>query len=279
MAAEYTQFSLDDIEKFLKRAFRILRPKKGEKREIYYDLSLSKYVVIRVWTSVYRGEELVRGKERRPVRVQFLSAVNGYPLVSGKAPIVKRTQNWRKTLQDRIEDYVEKYEESGEEYWDNRAQGSRDDPKPTRRDEPSRPPERPNQPPPRTPDAPRAPRSSGGGPPATDPQKRYLKFLWGSVKRAKGSISGLSWDDIVNMDRLPGGVRRILPDLPFPDADGLNELSKRQASIVIDGLKSSGYGESRYANEEEGQGWREDAEVSSEDRAFEAGWSGVDSPS
>jgi len=108
MAAEYTKFSLDDIEQFLKRAFRILRPKKGDaRREIYFDLSLSKYVVIRVWTSVYKGEELVRGKERRPVRVQFLSAVNGYPLIGGKAPIVKRTQNWRKTLQDRIEDYVE----------------------------------------------------------------------------------------------------------------------------------------------------------------------------
>jgi len=121
MAAQYTVITLPEMETFLKRAFRALRPKQGtQNREIYYDLNLSPQVVIRVWTSIVSAWGSAAGAGEDAIRVQLLGVRVNRPLVSGKAPIVKRTQNWRNSLQDRIEDYLELYEEKSE-YWDERG--------------------------------------------------------------------------------------------------------------------------------------------------------------
>jgi hypothetical protein len=121
MAAQYTEVSLKDMEQFLRRAFRSLRPKKGEqRREIYYDLSLSPGVAIRVWTSIGVGRGTGAGVGQDAIRIQLVNKKNQRPLMKGKAPIVKRTQNWRNNLQDRIEDYIEQYEDR-EDYWEGRV--------------------------------------------------------------------------------------------------------------------------------------------------------------
>jgi hypothetical protein len=121
MAAQYTAITLPEMETFLKRAFRVLRPTQGtQNREIYYDLKLSPQVVIRVWTSIVSAWGSAAGAGQDAIRVQFFGIRVNRPLVSGKAPIVKRTQNWRNSLQDRIEEYLELYEEKAE-YWDERG--------------------------------------------------------------------------------------------------------------------------------------------------------------
>lgn len=120
MAAQYTEISGQEMEVFLKRAFRALRPTQGiQNKEIYYDLKLSPQVAIRVWTSI-RPWGASAGVGEDAIRVQFLGVKVNRPLVSGKAPIVKRTQNWRNSLQDKIEEYLELYEEKSE-YWDGRG--------------------------------------------------------------------------------------------------------------------------------------------------------------
>lgn len=122
MAATYTEVTLDDMERFLKRGWRALRPHKDVSRgETFFDLKLSPNVVIRVWTSIFHGGSSA-GVGQDAIRIQLLSSKLNRPLMKGKAPIVKRTQNWRNSLQDRIEDAIETYEEK-EDYWEARATG------------------------------------------------------------------------------------------------------------------------------------------------------------
>lgn len=122
MAATYTEVSLEDMDKFLRRAFRTLRPKQGEQyNEYYYDLKLGPYVGVRVWTSVQKHSGQGAGVGSDAIRVQFVSLKDKRPLEKGKAPIVKRTQGWRTSLQDRIEDLIEKYE-GNDEWWENWAE-------------------------------------------------------------------------------------------------------------------------------------------------------------
>jgi hypothetical protein len=122
MAATYTEVSLEDIEKFLRRSFRVLRPHQGVTRgEIHYDMELGRFVGIRVWTSVARGRESGAGVGADAIRVGLISLKDKGPLEKGKLPIVKRTQNWRDSLKDRIEDAVEKYEEK-DEFWEQWAE-------------------------------------------------------------------------------------------------------------------------------------------------------------
>jgi hypothetical protein len=111
MAATFTSITLTEVDTFLKRGFRILRPKPGQDRgEHYYDLGLSPFVMIRVWTSVPARSEIGAPQGADAIRVQLLNAKTKRPLQSGKAPIVKRTQNWRNSLQDQIEKLIEAYE-------------------------------------------------------------------------------------------------------------------------------------------------------------------------
>ena len=115
MAATYTEVSLSDLDTFLKRAFRSLNPTKGVNRgEITYDLSLSPTTVIRIFTSIGQSRDSGAQVGEDAIRLLLFSVARGKPLKPGKAPIVKRTQNWRDSLKDRIEDYLEAYSDHEE---------------------------------------------------------------------------------------------------------------------------------------------------------------------
>ena len=115
MAATYTQVTLQDMDAFLKRAFRSLRPERGSQRgEITYDLFLSPTTVIRVFTSIGESRDSGAQVGEDAIRILLFSLKKGRPLKPGKAPIVKRTQNWRDSLKDRIEDYLEAYSDHEE---------------------------------------------------------------------------------------------------------------------------------------------------------------------
>lgn len=114
MSAQFTEVTLEDMSKFVLRSWRALRPKQGtERREIYYDLALSANVAIRIWTSIGVGRDTGADIGSDAIRIQILAKKGGrsWPLVQGKSPIVKRTQGWKDNLQDRVEDYLELYEE------------------------------------------------------------------------------------------------------------------------------------------------------------------------
>ena len=122
MAAQYTEVTLQDMETFLKRAFHALRPRQStHNREYYYDLELSDAVVIRVWSSVQQQSGSGAGVGEDAIRVQLMGSKTKRPLMKGKAPIVKRTQGWRTSLQNRIEEMIETYEEK-HDYWDGRGE-------------------------------------------------------------------------------------------------------------------------------------------------------------
>ena len=111
MAATYTPISLEEMETFLRRAFRALKPTKTAIRgEIVFDLRMSPKAGIRVWSSIAQHSTSGAGVGDDAIRVQLYSFAKNRPLMPGKAPIVKRTQNWRDNLQERIEDYIEKYD-------------------------------------------------------------------------------------------------------------------------------------------------------------------------
>lgn len=123
MAATYTEVSMADMETFLKRAFRALRPQRGTDRgEYYFDMHLDNFARIRVWTSIHEGRGVSIGVGADAIRVQLLG--QRAPLVKGKAPIVKRTPNWRDNLRERIEEALEKYEDLQREWAERRQQQS-----------------------------------------------------------------------------------------------------------------------------------------------------------
>jgi hypothetical protein len=123
MAAQFTQITLPEMETYLKRAFRALRPQHGASRgEVVINLFLNeaKTIGIRIWTSIHPNSGMGAGQGEDAIRVQFYNFGKDRPMVPDKAPIVKRTQNWRDNLKDRIEDYMELYE-SKDEYWESRV--------------------------------------------------------------------------------------------------------------------------------------------------------------
>ena len=123
MAAKYMHISLEEMQKFLFRGFRALDPVVFKLQgEVAVDLALNdaKTLGIRVWTSIPADSTHGAAVGADAIRIQFFNFKNGHPMERGKAPIVKRTQNWRDNLKDRIEDVVEKYD-SEEEYWESRV--------------------------------------------------------------------------------------------------------------------------------------------------------------
>lgn len=218
MAAKFTEVTLEDMDRFLKRGFRALRPKASKERgEVYYDLHLSSNVVIRVWTSIGASSGAGADVGADAIRVQLYGKGSNRPLKKGKAPIVKRTQGWKDNLQDRIEDEIESYEDK-ESYWESRATGER--PAEVREEAPLTPSSISDPSPTDTtvnnsPDAP------------TDKQIRYVQVL----------LRGLTHNDWVSqrmnlrfkMDSVPGERE-------------LRGMSKKMVSLLIDVLKDSGYG-------------------------------------
>lgn len=132
--ATYAEISLEEMDRFIMRGWRALRPKQVKERGTHvYDLFLSKFVKIRVWTTIPADKGTVRDVGETTIKIQLLSAHTGRPLLRGKSPIVKRVQGWRGNLQDRIEDYIEQYEER-EDYFEaiagnrqQQAEADRDD--------------------------------------------------------------------------------------------------------------------------------------------------------
>lgn len=112
----YVEVTLEEMQSFLKRAFRALRPKRGESRgEVYFDLNLSDdEVIIRVWSSINPRRGTGAGVGEDAIRVTLITK-GGKPLMP-KGKIVMRTKNWRNALQDRVEELHELYE-SKADYW------------------------------------------------------------------------------------------------------------------------------------------------------------------
>lgn len=125
MAATYTPISIEEMDKFLKRAFRALKPVRSVQRgEIVYDLFLTPKIGVRVWTSISPYSDAAAGVGADAIRVQYYHMERNHPLQRGKAPIVKRTQGWRDNLKDRIEDCVELFEQREAEFDARRNGGS-----------------------------------------------------------------------------------------------------------------------------------------------------------
>lgn len=120
MAATFTQITLEEIDVYLKRAFRALRPKPGPvvRGEVTRVLTLSDKVFIRIYTSVGQGSDMAAGEGADAIRVGLFGPTR--PLLAGKLPIVKRTQGWRDNLRERVEDMMELYDDR-EGYWESRA--------------------------------------------------------------------------------------------------------------------------------------------------------------
>jgi hypothetical protein len=249
MAAQYTEISLEEMETFLKRAFRALRPKQGVHRgEYYYDLKLSDHVIVRVWTSVQRGSQSGASVGQDAIRVQLMGAQVERPLMKGKAPIVKRTQGWKNSLQGKIEDMMETYEEKPD-YWDSRGSGSSAPAEIAPRDryeEPDDwdPADEPREVAPSSPPSRPAPQK---GIPITPPQLKYLGFLMRGPKGHSSEIRGLLYDY---------GIEE-----PY-DAEVLGRLTKAQATNLISRMAP----ERRYA---------EDAELSDPNPSYSYDFRGV----
>lgn len=126
MAAVYTDITIEELDTYLKRAFRALRPKQIVcKSEYCYLLSLSPNVRIQILTAISRGASSSRDVGTDTIKLMLVGDTSNRPLLAGKKSSLsmKRTQGWKTTLQDRIEDLVELYEER-KDYWEQRAGGT-----------------------------------------------------------------------------------------------------------------------------------------------------------
>lgn len=228
MAAQYTEVTLDDMERFLKRAFHALRPKQGiQNREYYYDLALSRSVVIRVWSSVQQSSGSGAGVGEDAIRVQLMGATTKRPLQKGKAPIVKRTQGWRNSLQNKIEELIEVYEESAD-YWDGRGEIPSNS-------QPQAP--QPQAPAPVQPAAP-VPAAPPRGPGPRPPSDAQVAFIQKMMTRGRQDT----------FER--AGIFRNYPRLQWPfDASNIRTFSSFEVSRLIDDLKQA-LGWTRFADEE-----------------------------
>lgn len=221
MAATFVEVTLDDMDRFLKRAYRSLEPRKGEaKGEVYYDLNLSdRKVLIRVWTSIHPHSGVGAGVGADAIRVTMISS-GGRPLMP-KSKIVKRTKNWRNALEDRIEEFHELYE-TKTEYWKaKRRERDGEAAEPVRKDEPARRDE-PERPPLRPPVDAKPPTSSGdtfeGG------YRKLKNGNWGIQIYGKGSEGDVALG--VTQGGKKTRVRLLEKDWAGPDRYKNNEYSE-----------------------------------------------------
>ncbi len=117
MAARYTEVTLEDMTRALKRRFRSYRPRQSTvQREVVFDLKIDDHVAVRVWSSIVPGRDVGKGVGQDAIRIQLVSLQKGVPLQRGKAPIVKRTQNWAENLERRVNEAVLVYNDSAD-FW------------------------------------------------------------------------------------------------------------------------------------------------------------------
>lgn len=235
MAAVYTEVTLEEIEKFLKRSFRASRPRRGVRNgEIIFELALGDAVGIRVQTSIRAGGSVSRSVGKDTIMAGLISLKDKGPLSGDDFLVVKRTQNWRDGLKDRIETLMEKYHDKLE-FWEDWAstRQRRDDPAKAMRqqEEEARrdPDEDDNDGEPRRPLTP---------PPAQvqPPPKRF------DPSRMVGDITDKQFNWLSNLlrgmtpakwDAIDGTRKTELPTYPKNKGE-LRGITKGQASALID---------------------------------------------
>lgn len=124
-AATYVNVTVDDIETFLRRAFRAYRPlKRGVfGHEVFLEMPIDDWARIQVMTAVSAQAESGRGAGEDAIRITLLGPRGP---IHGKKQFtrVHRTQNWRDALRDRIESALEYYENKITEWRAKREQGN-----------------------------------------------------------------------------------------------------------------------------------------------------------
>jgi hypothetical protein len=236
MASTFVEVVLDDMERFLRRAYRALHPKKGDARgEIYYDLNLSdRKIFIRVWTSIHKGSGVGAEKGADAIRVTMITS-GGKPLMP-KAKIVKRTKNWRSALQDRIEEFLEVYEEKAE-YWKHRRRERDGEAAETRSPfEPERSQSEPE------PIVEAKPPTSAGDTFEAGYRKLRNGVDWGVVIQGKGSKGDVAL--AVTKGGKPTRVRLLVKDSSGPDRYNGNKYSEVWEFEKLEGGR-------KYAGEDE----------------------------
>jgi len=242
MAAQYTEITLEEMEKFLKRGFHALRPKQGNQRgELYYDLHLGSFVGIRVWTSI--GTHSGTGAEvgADAIRVQLVSLKDQGPLERGKAPIVKRTQGWKSSLQDKIEELTEKYEDN-DVFWENWASTR------SRKGDPER--EMKEQEKEEQKEEQKEVEQRKEEPEVLEEREEGMSFQRGDISDKQiNYIRSLLGNRVDHRRWYDLGLAKVTGYDHIPNRDEIQTLSKKQGIIIIDKLIKGGHGfERRYAS-------------------------------
>lgn len=244
MAARFVEVTLDEMDKYLKRAFRILRPRKGENRgEVYYDLKLGKYVGVRVWTSIRPRSGTGADVGADAIRVQLVSLKDNGPLEKGKAPIVKRTQGWRDNLKNRVEELIEKYEDN-EEFWEQWAEARQRSGDPKREMKRQEEQERKEE------ESQKSGPPMDSGPPSYQREVPLDKLRGDATPKQVGFIRALLRNVGGHDEWRQLGLDEVSGFNHIPNGSEINQLSKRDASQIIDVLLRAGKGNRRYASEE-----------------------------
>ncbi len=237
MAAQYTEVTLEDMKRTLKRRFRSYRPRQDVSKGMYvFDLKIDDHVGIRIWTSITARRGVGKDVGESAIRIHLISLQQKKPLQSrkNKPTIVKRTQNWADNLERRVNELVLKYNDSAD-FWSDLAM-ERDGVKPSSKPEVE--PEVESAEPPEG-DVPQKPRYSG--PPVSDPQVKYLVSLIITARDAG------HWEKYAKEFDLPTGyiTKGHIKDTLTGGRDGT-------ASKLISVLKEAnqGYGQRRYAETE-----------------------------
>jgi len=111
--ATYTEATLEEWDTFLKRAFHALHPRQGSSMgEVTYDLFLTPRVGIHVRTTVPTAGKQTRSSGTDIIQMIMYDFSKNKPIMPKSMILkVKRTQNWRDGVRDRIEKYMEMFDE------------------------------------------------------------------------------------------------------------------------------------------------------------------------
>jgi len=115
--AVYTEASLQEWDTFFKRAFHALHPRQGNSMgEVTYDLFLTPKIGIRVRTTVPTEGAQTRKSGADVIQMIMYDFGKNRPIMPRNMILkVKRTQNWRDGVRDRIEKYMEMFDEHEED--------------------------------------------------------------------------------------------------------------------------------------------------------------------